>query len=376
MSRACNMAKPRKPKARPKAKRRRVKPTVRARRAPSKRAPAPEVVAAPPEAKPAAPSPLPARPSKPRRVEKAAPEEADVEAVSTAEEPRGLERADPLRAYLAEVKRHPLLTREEETALARRYRNTGDLVAAARLVSANLRLVVKLAHEYQRNPIALLDLIQEGNIGLMQAVKKFDPERGVKLSTYAAWWIRAYLLRYIMDNWKMVKIGTTEAQRKLFFKLRQEQQRLTSQGVEPSPKLLAERLHVTERDVEEMDQRLGQDELSIDAPIGEDGKTTRAERLIPASSAQGADEQLAAEEVKHLFRGKLTDFARDLDGKEKYIFEKRLIADEPMTLQDIGSHFGVSRERARQIEAQLIGRIHDYLRREIPDFDVVAKPDV
>ncbi len=291
-------------------------------------------------------------------------------------EPRGLERADPLRAYMAEVQRHPLLNREAETALARRYRSTGDLDAAAQLVSANLRLVVKLAHEYQRNPIALLDLIQEGNIGLMQAVKKFDPERGVKLSTYAAWWIRAYLLRYIMDNWKMVKLGTTEAQRKLFFKLRQEQQRLTSQGVEPSPKLLAERLHVTERDVEEMDQRLGQDEVSLDAPVGEDGKTTRVERLMPASTVQGADEQLASEEVKRLFRDKLGDFARGLDGKEKYIFDKRLIADEPMTLQDIGTHFGVSRERARQIEAQLIGRIRDHLRREIPDFDVVAKPEL
>jgi RNA polymerase sigma-32 factor len=277
---------------------------------------------------------------------------------------------------MAEVQRHPLLAREQETSLARQYRSTGDLMAAAKLVSANLRLVVKLAHEYHRNPIALLDLIQEGNIGLMQAVKKFDPERGVKLSTYAAWWIRAYLLRYIMDNWKMVKIGTTEAQRKLFFKLRQEQQRLTSQGIEPSPKLLAERLHVTEKDVEEMDQRLGQDEVSIDAPVGEDGKTTRAERLIPADAMPGADEQLANEEVKRLFRAKLGDFARDLEGKEKYIFEKRLIADEPMTLQDIGTHFGVSRERARQIEAQLIKRIHDYLRREIPDFDVVAKPDV
>jgi RNA polymerase sigma-32 factor len=292
------------------------------------------------------------------------------------EAPRGLERADPLRTYMTEVQRHPLLSREEETRLARQYRSTGDLMAAAKLVSANLRLVVKLAHEYQRNPIALLDLIQEGNIGLMQAVKKFDPERGVKLSTYAAWWIRAYLLRYIMDNWKMVKIGTTEAQRKLFFKLRQEQQRLNSQGIEPSPKLLAERLHVTEKDVEEMDQRLGQDEVSIDAPIGEDGKTTRAERLIPADAVPGADEQLANDEVKRLFRAKLTDFARDLEGKEKYIFDKRLIADEPMTLQDIGTHFGVSRERARQIEAQLIGRIHEYLRREIPDFDVVAKPDV
>ena len=288
---------------------------------------------------------------------------------------RSLARADPMAAYMAEVRRHRLLTREEEDALARRYRATGDLEAAAHLVSANLRLVVKLAHEYHRNPLSLLDLIQEGNIGLMQAVKKFDPGRGVKLSTYAAWWIRAYILRYIMDNWKMVKLGTTEAQRKLFFKLRQEQQRLLQQGYEPSPKLLAERLNVTEQDVVEMDQRLGPDEVSIDAPVGEDGDTTRGERLLPSSGIQAADERLASEELKQLFRQKLETFGKTLEGKEKYIFEKRLTAEEPMTLQDIGTHFGVSRERARQIEAALVGRMRDYVKSEMPDFDLVAEPD-
>jgi RNA polymerase sigma-32 factor len=287
---------------------------------------------------------------------------------------RSLARADPMAAYMAEVRRHRLLTREEEDALARRYRATGDLEAAAHLVSANLRLVVKLAHQYHRNPLSLLDLIQEGNIGLMQAVKKFDPDRGVKLSTYAAWWIRAYVLRYIMDNWKMVKIGTTEAQRKLFFKLRQEQERLLQQGYEPSPKLLAERLNVTEQDVVEMDQRLGPDEVSIDAPVGEDGDTTRGERLLPSSGIQAADERLASEELKQVFRQKLEAFGKTLDGKEKYIFEKRLTAEEPMTLQDIGTHFGVSRERARQIEAALVGRMRDYVKSEMPDFDLVAEP--
>ena len=288
---------------------------------------------------------------------------------------RSLARADPMAAYMAEVQRHRLLTREEEDALARRFRDTGDLDAAARLVSANLRLVVKLAHEYHRNPLSLLDLIQEGNIGLMQAVKKFDPNRGVKLSTYAAWWIRAYILRYIMDNWKMVKLGTTEAQRKLFFKLRQEQQRLLQQGYEPSPKLLAERLHVTEQDVVEMDQRLGPDEVSIDAPVGEDGDTTRAERLLPSSSIQAVDERLASEELKQLFRQKLETFGKTLEGKEKYIFDKRLTAEEPMTLQDIGTHFGVSRERVRQIEAALVARMRDYVKSEMPDFDLVAEPE-
>ena len=147
----------------------------------------------------------------------------------------GLTRRDPLQAYMAEVTRHPLLTREEEHTLAKKYQQTGDVQAAYRLVASNLRLVVKLAHEYHRNPLSLLDLIQEGNIGLMQAVKKYDPDRGVKLSSYAAWWIRAYILRYIMDNWKMVKLGTTEAQRKLFFKLRQEQDKLDCPGLRGQP---------------------------------------------------------------------------------------------------------------------------------------------
>ncbi len=285
----------------------------------------------------------------------------------------GLARKDPLQAYMAEVTRHPLLSREEEHTLAKKYQQTGDVQAAYRLVASNLRLVVKLAHEYHRNPLSLLDLIQEGNIGLMQAVKKYDPDRGVKLSSYAAWWIRAYILRYIMDNWKMVKLGTTEAQRKLFFKLRQEQDKLMAQGFEPNPKLLAERLNVTEQDVVEMDQRLGHDELSIDAPIGDDPKNTRADRFLP-STAAGAEERLGNEELKELFREKLAEFAKSLEGKERFIFENRLIADEPLTLQDIGDKYGVSRERARQIEAALINRMREYMREQIPDFDLVAVP--
>ncbi len=301
---------------------------------------------------------------------------ADVEVKLKPTRSTGLARTDPLAAYMAEVTKHPLLTREEEVALAKRYRDTGDVKAAYKLVASNLRLVVKLAHEYHRNPLALLDLVQEGNIGLMQAVKKFDPERGVKLSSYAAWWIRAYILRYIMDNWKMVKLGTTEAQRKLFFKLRQEQERLLKQGVEVTPKLLAERLNVTEQDVVEMDQRLGNDEVSIDAPLpgSEDDKATRADRLLPAS-APDADEALGNKELRELFRTKLAKFSATLNEKDRYIFEKRLTADEPMTLQDIGAHYGVSRERARQLEAALMDRMRKYMREEIPDFDLVAEAE-
>jgi RNA polymerase sigma-32 factor len=284
----------------------------------------------------------------------------------------GLVSRDPLQAYMAEVTRHPLLTREEEQALARRYKETGDVKAAYKLVASNLRLVVKLAHEYHRNPLALLDLIQEGNMGLMQAVKKFDPDRGVKLSSYAAWWIRAYILRYIMDNWKMVKLGTTEAQRKLFFKLRQEQDRLAAQGIEVTPKLLAERLSVSEDDVREMDQRLGRDELSIDAPLGDDDSPrTHGDRLLQDRTA-GPEETLGSEELRRVFQERVAEFALTLNEKEKYIFEKRLMSEEPLTLAEVGAQYGFSRERARQIEAGLIKRMREYMREKIPDFDLVA----
>jgi len=331
-------------------------------------------------------APAPARPqaadgAPAEVVEEIEPQASELEELDPAEvdeelKSKTLARKDPLSAYMAEVTKHPLLTREEEIELARKYRDTADVRAAYKLVASNLRLVVKLAHEYHRNPLALLDLIQEGNIGLMQAVKKFDPERGVKLSSYAAWWIRAYILRFIMDNWKLVKLGTTEAQRKLFFKLRQEQDRLQAQGFEVTPKLLAERLNVTEQDVVEMDQRLSHDELSLDAPMraDDDDKATRADRLVP-SGQTAVDETLGNEELKATFRQHLDEFAKTLNEKEKYIFEKRLISDEPQTLQDIGAHFGVSRERARQIEAALIERMKRHMRAKIPDFDLVAEAD-
>jgi RNA polymerase sigma-32 factor len=355
--------------AKPAPKKRGRKKTVEVEAKPTEEAEEAEEARAEAESEPGAIDFEPA----PEELEDIEPDSDTSALVPLPREPR-MAKADPLAAYMLEVTKHPLLTREAELELARRYRDTGDVKAAYKLIASNLRLVVKLAHEYHRNPLSLLDLVQEGNIGLMQAVKKFDPERGVKLSSYAAWWIRAYILRYIMDNWKMVKLGTTEAQRKLFFKLRQEQDRLAAQGIEVTPKLLAERLNVTEQDVVEMDQRLGHDEVSLDAPIpgSDDEKTTRADRLLPAN-APGADESLGNAELRAIFREKLADFARSLNEKERYIFEKRLTADEPMTLQEIGAHYGVSRERARQIEAGLIDRMRQYMREHIPDFDLVAE---
>ncbi len=286
---------------------------------------------------------------------------------------RDLARADALQRYMAEVARHPLLSREEEHDLAVRFQQTHDPELAYRLVTANLRLVVKIAHEYRRAAFNLLDLVQEGNVGLMHAVQKYDPFRGVKLSSYAAWWIRAYILRYLMDNWRMVKLGTTQAQRKLFFNLRKEQERLLAQGFEAAPKLLAERLDVSEQDVREMDQRLANDEFSIDAPVlgaRDEARQTHGDRLVQPSPP--VDEQLADEELRRIFKEKLAEFGKTLTGeKDRFLFENRIAPPdgrEPMTLQQIGDLWGVTRERARQLEARLTDKLRDYLRRELPDF--------
>jgi len=271
---------------------------------------------------------------------------------------------DPLKHYLIEIKRYPLLTREEEQRLAIRYKEKGDMEAAYRLITSNLRLVVKIALSFQRHWMRnLMDLIQEGNIGLMQAVKKFDPYRGYKLSYYASFWIKAYIIKFIMDNWKLVKIGTTQAQRKLFFNLRKEKERLLSMGFEPGPKLLADRLDVKESEVIEMDQRLGSWEVSLDAPIKEDSDSDH-QSFIPSEQI-GADEQLADFERKEILKEKLADFRTTLPDKEKFIFDNRLMAEEPLTLQEIGDIYGISRERVRQIQVRITKKIKAYLQDEI-----------
>ena len=279
-----------------------------------------------------------------------------------------LSRFDPMQAYLREVQRHPLLKPEEELSLATKYYETGDVRAAHKLVTSNLRLVVKIAYEYRRAYKNIMDLVQEGNVGLMQAVKKYDPTRGVKLSSYAAWWIRAYILRYILNNWRMVKLGTTQAQRKLFFNLNKEKQKLLAMGIDPSPKLIAERLNVEEKEVMDMDVRLGSSEASLDAPVGDtDGKLTPRVDLM-AGPGEAADILLAEAELNSKLKGKLATFRETLKGKDLEIFDLRLAAqDEPLTLQELGDKFGVSRERVRQLEARLVGKLRLHLRDEIEE---------
>lgn len=269
---------------------------------------------------------------------------------------------------MREVQRHPLLSADEQHQLAVAYqKNPEDLASAARLVTANLRLVVKIAYEYRRAYKNMMDLIQEGNIGLMQAVKKYDPYRGVKLSSYAAWWIRAYMLRFILNNWRLVKLGTTQAQRKLFFNLSKEKAKLTAMGIEPTDAEIAKRLDVAEAEVAEMDKRLARSDASLDASVGEsDGRSVARVELMPApgSSPEGLAE---GAELSELLQARLSEFRGKLTGKDVIIFDKRLVADEPLTLQELGDEFGVSRERVRQLEARLTGKLRDYLKQTLGD---------
>jgi RNA polymerase sigma-32 factor len=283
-------------------------------------------------------------------------------------------RFDALSAYLREVQKHPLLMPEETQALAEKFVTTQDAAAAARLVTANLRLVVKIAYEYRRAYKNILDLIQEGNIGLMQAVKRYDPYRGVKLSSYAAWWIRAYILRFILNNWRLVKLGTTQAQRKLFFNLRKKRAELQAMGIEPTDAEVAKQLNVPESDVAEMDVRLQASERSLDAPIGDgEGRATAKIDTMP-SLVEGPETLMAESELQGLLKEKLATFRTTLAGKEKEvaIFDERLVADEPLTLQELGDRFGISRERVRQLEQRLTGRLREFLRNEMGDAVEVA----
>jgi RNA polymerase sigma-32 factor len=280
-----------------------------------------------------------------------------------------LTRFDPMAAYLREVQRHPLLTPEQTHDLAVRFVQSQDPAAAAQLVTSNLRLVVKIAYEYRRAYRNIMDLVQEGNIGLMQAVKRYDPYRGVKLSSYAAWWIRAYILRFILNNWRLVKLGTTQAQRKLFFNLRKTRAELQAMGIDPTNAEVAKSLNVPESDVAEMDVRLQASEKSLDAPVGDNEGRSISKIDTMASTSDGPETLVADEEMQALLKSKLGEFRKTLAGKDKElaIFDERLVADEPLTLQELGDRFGISRERVRQLEQRLTMRLREYLQGEIGD---------
>ncbi len=281
--------------------------------------------------------------------------------------PGALVPFDPLSRYLAEIRQFPLLTREEESAIARRYHKHKDPADAYRLVTANLRLVVKIAMEFARSTRNLLDLIQEGNVGLMEAVKNFDPYRGIRFPSYAVWWVRAYIYRYLLNNWRLVKIGTTQAQRKLFFNLKKETERLEAEGFRPEPKLLAQRIGVKESEVREMQERMGHGELSLDQPVAAAEETSLLD-LLP-DTAGSPEDQAASSEWREFAREKVEEFARTLKDKELEIFRARLLAEEPATLQEIGERFGISRERVRQIESRLKNRLKEFIKSQASDIE-------
>ncbi|MES2525999.1 MAG: RNA polymerase factor sigma-32 [Bdellovibrionota bacterium] len=269
---------------------------------------------------------------------------------------------DPLQVYLKEISRHKLLTLEEEKELTAELLRTGDIDVAKKLVLANLRLVVKIAFEYRNAYKNILDLIQEGNIGLMKAVSKYDPSKGAKLSYYASWWIRSYILKFILDNFRLVKIGTTQEQKKLFYNLMREKQRLMSMGINPDVKLLSENLGVSEKSVIEMDQRLSShgQEVSLDRPVDEDnGRQTLADLI--GDESDGPEIQLEGIQNLEILKEHLGEFVKTLKPRDQEIFQKRLLSEIPESLQSIADQYGVSRERIRQVEERLIEQLKIYM---------------
>jgi RNA polymerase sigma-32 factor len=286
---------------------------------------------------------------------------------------RAVEPVDALTQYMAHLRAYPPISREEEHELAVRWVEEGDLDAARRLVLANLRLVVKIAMEYRRAWTNVLDLIQDGNIGLMEAVQRYDPYRGVKLSSYAVYWIRAFILKHIIDNFRMVRLGKTRAERKLFYRLNKEKRELELQGFEVEPRLLAERLEVSEEDVIDMEQRLAEGDVSLSAPARRDDGGAEFGDFVPLSGAS-AEENVANSELLSVFHEKVREFAATLSERDRQIVEERILAEHPRTLRELGEEFDVSRERIRQLEASLVSRLRDFLKENLVDFEYYAAP--
>ena len=320
----------------------------------------------------------------PPRSNAAAPEEdakvlAQVLTLKEGQEPQislqeteraGLVRYDPVRHYLLEISKYQPLTRGEEQHLARLYRDRQDREAARRLVTSNLKLVVKIAFLYNKVYANLMDLIQEGNLGLLQAVRKFDPDRGTRLSTYASWWIKAYIIKFILDNFRIVRVGTTNDRRKLLMNLRKEKQRLEAQGIAPTPKLIAHNLNVSVGDVIDVENSIRAHDLSLDATTSSDSDLYYLETL--ASTEDLIDEKLAAGELKDLIESKFAQFGEGLGERDRVILQQRLIAEEPLTLQAIADRYGVTREAIRVSEKKLVERVKDYMKEAlqgVPEVD-------
>ena len=272
---------------------------------------------------------------------------------------------DPFYAYLQEVCKYPALTEEEEKELAIRYKETGDLESAYKLTTANLMLVIKIAMTFKREWQNLMDLIQEGNVGLMKAVKNFDPFRGVRLSAYATWWIKSYILKHILDNWRLVRVGTTNARRKLLFNLKREKEKLEREGFDPTTKLLAERFGVDETEVIEVSASIGAMDVSIDTPVRPDSPMTPAQTL--SQDGQSVEENVQLKQFRQILNEHIENFKVGLNPNEMEILNKRILSEDPLSLQEIGDRRGVTREAVRQAEQRLLKKFKTYIEEKMPE---------
>ncbi len=282
----------------------------------------------------------------------------------------GLVPADPLQYYISQTKQYPPLSKEEERELAIKFKETGDKDAAFRLITSNLMLVVKIAFEFRSQFQNMLDLVQEGNYGLMRAVSKFDPFKGTRLSTYAVYWIRAYMLKFLLDNWRLVKVGTTNVRRKLLYNLRDIEAKLKEGGLDVEPKQLAEHFGASEQDVVDIQQSLGAMDKSIYQPV-EEGSSRLVVDILP-SSDEDFSEYVSEKQVMERFRDAVEKFKEKLKPSDRDLLDKRILSDEPLTLREIGEEHGVTREAVRQAETRLMKRLKKFLSEELTDVGEVG----
>lgn len=303
---------------------------------------------------------------KSKKREKASPKTSEIKEPEVDSHPgkqnESIVPVDPLQKYIAEVRKFPLLTPEEEYELAVKYKETGDKEAAFRLITANLILVVSISLKFKRVFQNVLDLIQEGNIGLLKAIHKYDPDFGVRFPSYATWWIKAYILKFVLDNIRLVRVGTTNVRRRLIHNLREEKRKLEDRGFTVGPKLLAERFGATEQDVIDVQQSLESRDVSIDAPMTDESDTPRSDFMT--AEEESVEEDVARRELQELIESKLKIFKKGLNEKELMILHERILNEEPVTLQEIGNEFNITREAVRQSEERLKKKLEEFFKKE------------
>lgn len=277
---------------------------------------------------------------------------------------KSLAPLDPMAAYLNEIRQYGEMSEEEEQQLARQFQETGDPKAAYRLITHNLTLVVKIAMTYRREWENMMDLIQEGNVGLMKAVQHFDPFRGVRLPAYASWWIKAYILKFILDNWRLVKVGTTNTRRKLLYNLQKEKDKLQALGISPTPQRLAEHFGVDAKEIIDVEASLGASDVSMDTPSQPDSDLTPAKML---TSGVEPSAEVAETQFKEVLHEKIREFMENLRPVEKDLIATRILSEDPRSLKEIGQDYGVTREAVRQTEQRLFSKLKLYLAEHLPE---------